>query len=200
MVLPFYSLLIAAMSTYFILNSRFMAALFTLYLLPLMTWRILDLCYPLKEGTSYIAGKSYSPWLSSYRIQEIYIKLPFLERVIMLVPFLYNVWLRLWGSKIGKRVLFAPNITVIDRAGLEIGDNVYIGDQCYFSCHLVLEKDKKFLCTYKKIRIGENSFIGAFSKFAPGAKVVDRSRVRAFSFFRLNSEVAETFILEKKLS
>ena len=196
-LLPFYSLFIAVLSVYYLLNSKFIAAFLTLYLLPLATWRVIHFFYPLKEGTSYIAGEIFSPWLSSYRIQEIYIKFPFLEKIIMLVPFLFNAWLRLWGSKIGRRVLFAPNTTIIDRAGLIIDDNVYIGDQCYFSCHFVLEKDQKFLCTYKKIRIGGHSFIGAFSRFAPGAKVKEGSRVRAFSFFRMNSEVAETFVLEK---
>lgn len=195
-ILPFYPLIIATLTIYFLSQVRIGTALFCLYLFPLITWKFINFFYPLKEGKSYIAGPTFSPWLTSYRIQEIYIKLPVLEKIIMLVPFLYNVWLRAWGSKIGKRVLFAPNITIIDRAGLEIGNYVYFGDGCYLSSHLILEKNKKFICFYKKIKIEDNSFIGAFTTLAPGALIKEGSRIRTFSFFRMNSDRAESFVIE----
>lgn len=197
-ILPFYGLIIVLLALFFLSKGSLWLCLGVLYLLPVCTWRVINFFYPLMEGKSYIAGDTFSPWLSSYRIQEIYIKLPFLERFILLVPFLFNLWLRAWGAKIGKRVLFAPNTTIVDRPGIEIGDYVYLGDQCYFSSHLILEKDKKFICLYKKIRIEEDCFIGAFTKFAPGAKVRKGSRVRTFSFFRINSDVAESFVASEQ--
>ena len=200
LLLPFFSLLVAGLCLNFFIkfvllrNTTYLyAMLITPYALPLLTWRVLNLFYPLKEGRSFIAGPTFSPWLSSFRIQEIYLKFPFLEKTLMLVPFLYNVWLRAWGAKIGKRVIFAPGVVINDRPGVEIGDYVYFGDGCYLSSHLVLEKDKKFICYYKKIRIESHSFIGAFTTFAPGATVKAGSRVNTFSFFRLNSEKAESF-------
>ena len=193
-VLPYYSLIIVVSAIYFLFQARYGVALFILYLVPLLTWRFLNLVYPLKEGTSYIAGSTFSPWLSSYRIQEIYLRFPFLEKVIMLTPFLYNVWLRLWGSKVGKRVIFTHNISITDRSGLVIGNNVYFGDQCYLSCHFVLEKNKKLLLIYKKIRIEDDVFIGSFTKFSPGAVAKKGSRVNTHSFFGLNSSKAESFI------
>lgn len=193
-ILPFYGLIIALFAFLFFLKGSFWLGLGMIYLVPVCTWRLINFFFPLEEGKSYIAGATFSPWLSSYRIQEIYIKIPLLERLILLVPFLFNLWLRAWGAKIGKRVLFAPNTTIVDRPGIEIGDYVYLGDQCYFSSHLILEKNKKFICIYKKIKIEEDCFIGAFTKFAPGAKVKKGSRVRTFSFFRINSDVAESFV------
>lgn len=193
-VLPYYSLIIVVSAIYFLLHARYGAFLFTLYLVPLITWKIFNFFYPLKEGNSYIAGSTFSPWLSSYRIQEIYLKFPYLEKFLLLVPFLFNAWLRAWGSKVGKRVIFTPNITITDRAGLEIGDNVYFGDQCYLSSHFVLEKNKKFLLLYKKIHIEDDVFVGSFTKFSPGAVVKKGSRVRTHSYFGINSSKAESFI------
>lgn len=193
-ILPFYSLIVVVLAIVSFFKFNIWASLGVIYLLPLFTWRFINFFYPLKDSKGYIAGATFSPWLSSYRIQEIYIKFPFLEKILMLVPFLFNIWLRAWGSKIGKRVLFTPNTIIIDRPGLDIGDNVYFGDKCYLSSHLVIEKDKKFFCIYKKIKIEDNSFIGAFSTFGPGSLVRSGSRLNAFSLFKLNSDKAETLL------
>jgi acetyltransferase-like isoleucine patch superfamily enzyme len=178
------------------LSSKFLLVLglLTPYILPLFTWKLINFIKPLKEGSGeYLAEKTFSPWLSSYRIQEIYLKFPFLERAIHLVPFLYSSWLRAWGSKVGKRVLIPPTVKVVDRTSLDIGNNVYLGDEVYFSSHFIVQKNGRIFCYHKSVTIEDNCFIGAFTKLGPGARVKENSVVKAFSYYSLNSSEPGNF-------
>ncbi|OUR95386.1 hypothetical protein A9Q84_16250 [Halobacteriovorax marinus] len=199
--LPFFSLFVLILSvtlfykSYQLSSTRlFIIAFLTPYLVPLLTWRLIHFIYPLKEGScEYLAEKTFSPWLSSYRIQEIYLKLPILERLIHFVPFLFNLWLKAWGSQIGKRVLIPPTVKIVDRASLKIGNNVYLGDEVYFSSHFIVQKNGRIFCYHKSVTIEDNSFIGAFTKLGPGACVKANSKVKAFSYFSMNSSKAGNF-------
>lgn len=199
--LPFFSLFVLCLSLFFFSKAYHLSSpnylilgCITPYLLPLLTWRLIHFLYPLKEGSAeYLAEKTFSPWLSSYRIQEIYLKLPIFERLIHFVPFLYNYWLRAWGSQIGKRVLIPPTVKVVDRASLNIGNNVYLGDEVYFSSHFIIQKNGRIFCYHKSVTIEDNCFIGAFTKLGPGACVKENSKVKAFSYFSMNSSVPGNF-------
>jgi acetyltransferase-like isoleucine patch superfamily enzyme len=199
--LPFFSLFVLCLSLYFLgvaykLSSAtyLIFAFLTPYLIPLLTWRLINFIYPLKEGScEYLAEKTFSPWLSSYRIQEIYLKLPILEGLIHFVPFLYNSWLKAWGSEIGKRVLIPPSVKIVDRTSLKIGNNVYLGDEVYFSSHFIVQKNGRIFCYHKSVTIEDNCFIGAFTKLGPGACVKANSKVKAFSYFSMNSSVPGNF-------
>lgn len=199
--LPFFSLFVVVLAVYLLvksyeLNSKvyLISGLLTPYLVPLYTWKFINLIAPLKEGsTEYLAEKTFSSWLSSYRIQEIYLKFPFLEKIIHLVPFLYNSWLRAWGSKVGKRVLIPPTVKIVDRTSLNIGNNVYLGDEVYFSSHFIVQKNGRVFCFHKSVTIEDNCFIGAFTKLGPGARVKENSTVKAFSYYSLNSSEPGNF-------
>jgi acetyltransferase-like isoleucine patch superfamily enzyme len=199
--LPFFSLFVLIFTIYLLVKSYetssttlLVLGLLSPYIIPLGTWRLINFLYPLKEGsTEYLAEKTFSPWLSGYRIQEIYLKLPFLERIIHFVPFLYNSWLRAWGSKVGKRVLIPPTVKIIDRASLRIGNNVYMGDEVYFSSHFIIQRNGRIFCYHKSVTIEDNCFIGAFTKLGPGATVKSGSTVKAFSYYSMNSSEAGSF-------
>ncbi|MGZ3789675.1 MAG: acyltransferase [Bacteriovorax sp.] len=162
----------------------------TPYLLPLLLQRMVFFFYPLKEGGSYIGmeEKKFSPWLFSLRVQQIYLICPQLERIIFFFPGTYSIWLRAWGSKIGKRVFWTPGTVVNDRGLLEVGDYVVFGHNTYMSPHLLRMKDGKFFVYVKKIKIGSYSFVGAFSKLGPGTTIGKGSFVPAASEFAVNQK------------
>ncbi len=151
--------------------------IFVLYILPLLAYRLHNRLFPLTEGASLLSGKTYCPWWGAHHIQLIYGVFPILEVILRLFPGLFSLWLRLWGSKIGRNVYWTPVVFIADRALLEIGDNVIMGHALSFTCHLINPRAKTLILYIRKIIIGENSFIGARASFGPGAIVPPNSDV-----------------------
>lgn len=147
------------------------------YLFPLALYRLINLLAPLEAGISFIGQGGYSPWLGAHKIQQIYLFFPVLERIIRLVPGLYSLWLRAWGSKIGKGVYWTPRVDLTDRTNMVIGNNVFFGDKVHLVGHAVKIKNGKFMLYYKPILIEDYSFIGAYCRIAPGVKVPSGSQV-----------------------
>lgn len=162
----------------------------TPYLVPLFCFRLLTFIYPFEEGAQLIGltQKKFSVWLAGYRIQQIYIVFPQLERLLFFIPTMYSNWLRLWGSKIGKGVFWVPGNLIVDRNLMDIGDNVVFGHQAYMSAHLLRVKNGEFMLYAKKITIGNNCFIGAFTKMGPGTVVKDGTIVNAGSYYTVNKD------------
>lgn len=150
-----------------------LAILFFLYGLPLLVFRLHEMIYPIKQKVSYLIGKKYIPWWGSHQIQVIYIAIPVLESVLRLIPGVFSLWLRLWGSKIGKNVYWTPTLEIADRSLLEIGDNVVIGHRVAFSSHVIKPKKENLMLYVKKVKIGNNVFVGGGSMIAPGVVIND---------------------------
>ncbi len=163
--------------------------LFCLYAFPLLVYRIHDYFYPLKEGISYLQGKEYSPWWGSHQIQGIYFAFPFLEAGLRLIPGTFSLWLRLWGSQVGKGVYWTPRLEISDRSLVEIGDNVVFGYGCGVLCHAVKPKKDNLMLYVKKVKIGSNAFIGAGSYLAPGVNVGDGVFVPVDSHLYPNKQI-----------
>lgn len=145
--------------------------LFSLYGFPLVIYRIHDYFHPVSEGISYLKVKAYSPWWGSHQIQAIYIAFPALEGLLRLIPGLFSVWLRLWGSKIGKSVYWTPQIQIADRGLLEIGDRVIFGYGVGLYSHVIKPRKQDLMLYVKRIKIGNDVFVGAGSNLAPGAAI-----------------------------
>lgn len=150
------------------------ALLFTLYGLPVIAYRIHQWIYPIQEGISYL-GQDYSPWWGSHQIQSIYIAIPTLESTLRLVPGLFSLWLRLWGAKIGKSIYWTPGLEIADRGLLEIGDRVIFGHRVGVYSHVIKPKKQDLLLYVKKVRIGDDVFLGAGSHLGPGSFIQDGS-------------------------
>lgn len=168
----------------------------TPYLFPLLSFRLLTAIYPLREGMSYIGinEQVFSSWLFGFRIQQIYIVFPQLERLLFFLPGVYAMWLRLWGSKVGKGVFFVPTITIHDRSHLDIGNHVVFGDRCYLSSHLLQVRDGRFTLYLKKIKIGSNTFVGAMSHMGPGTKIPEKSTIPVGSYYTVNKKDPESIL------
>ena len=162
------------------------------YIIPLFFFRLLIFIYPFEEGAQLIGldQKKFSVWLAGYRIQQIYLVFPQLERLLFFLPEMYSTWLRLWGSKVGSGVFWVPGNVINDRNLLNIGSRVVFGHQVYISAHLLRVKNDKFMLYAKKITIGDNCFIGAFSKLGPGTNIKAGTIVNAGSYYTVNKSEA----------
>jgi hypothetical protein len=149
------------------------AVLLTIYGLPVLVYRLHQWVYPVGEGISYLIGKEYSPWWGSHQIQVIYITIPVFEAVLRLIPGAFSCWLRLWGAKVGRDVYWTPALEIADRGLLEIGDRVVVGHRIGISSHIIKPRKQNLMLYVKKVKIGNDVFLGAGSILAPGVVIGD---------------------------
>jgi len=154
-----------------------LAALATLYLLPPCATRALLFLLPLREGEHALDGRDFLRWWATAQCQILFNRLPEFEELLRLVPGLYSLWLRLWGSRVGRLTYWSPQCRVLDRSFLEIGDRVVIGVGARLHPHLVVRSEEgPAALLLGRIRIGSGALIGGFSLLAPGV-CVDRDEV-----------------------
>lgn len=148
-----------------------LALLFSIYGLPLLVFRAINLIRPLREGRSYLDGPRYSPWWGSHNIQRLYIAFPPLESLLQLIPGAFSLWLRLWGSRVGKRVYWTPRVEIADRSLLDIGDDVVFAHKVECYAHAIKPRRGRLILYVRRIRIGSRVFVGAGTRIGPGARV-----------------------------
>lgn len=168
------------------------ALLFVLYGFPLLAFRVHGIFFPVREGLTRLDRPKYSPWWGGHQIQLVYISFPSLETAIRMVPGLYSAWMRAWGSKIGKNVYWTPRMQVLDRNLLEIGDNVIFGHIVILCCHVVNPRKNRMTLLVSRIRLGNDSFVGAASRLGPGVTVADGVKLPGFSDLFLKNRMEET--------
>jgi hypothetical protein len=144
-----------------------------LYLLPVACFRAHNALWPLAEGRSRLDTPEYSPWWGSHHFQVIYSAFPALEAALRLIPGAYSSWLRLWGSRIGRRVHWTPRIDIIDRSLLEVGDDVVFGHLVACYAHLVKRRENMTVLYVRRIRIGHGVLLGAACRLGPGVRIDD---------------------------
>jgi len=184
---PFFHLLLIGSSIFFFLKSLNIFSLLVLissiYLVPLFLWRLIRLKYPLKKGFSQIGLKASqgSEWMVVHRLQYLFLTFPFFEKVLILVPGAFSLWLRGWGSHIGKSIIWTPNLRILDRTDLQIGDYCFLGEGSSLSCHFIVRKDDKLILLYDKISLGQKVLLGAHTHIGPGARIKDQEFVPTYS-------------------
>ncbi len=142
-------------------------ALGVLYLLPPIVARILIALAGKPRGDLVVGSREFIVWWSLACLEAIYVRLPFLEELLRFFPMFYSAWLRLWGSEIGKRVYWAPGVTLVDRSYLKVGDRVVLGVGSRLSPHYRLD-DRLVL---SPIVLGDDSQVGGYALLAPGVEV-----------------------------
>lgn len=150
----------------------FLGLAFVGYLAAPLCFRVHDWFWPLREGREDLADpRQYSAWWASQQFQIVYTMIPQLEMVLRLVPGAYSAWLRLWGSRIGRGVMWTPVVEVMDRSLLDIGDRVLVGHQVAMVAHTVMPKGPRHILHVARIRVGDGAFIGGRSGLGLGARV-----------------------------
>ncbi|MEK6773534.1 MAG: acyl transferase [Bdellovibrionota bacterium] len=149
-----------------------------IYLLPLLLFRIHSFFSPVQEGTFDLSKKTYSPWWTSHMLQYPFIALPWLESLLHFVPGLYSVWLRAWGSKVGKKIFWTPRTEIIDRSLVEIGDSTLIGHMTIMVSHVVDTREGVPKLIVHKVRIGSNCLVGADAQLGPGTLIENGTKLK----------------------
>lgn len=157
--------------------------IFTIYLVPLLLWRLLQGQYPVQKGLSSIGilAKEGSSWMVAHRLQYLFLTFSGFEKVLILIPGLFSLWLRCWGSHIGKAIVWTPNIRILDRTSLQIGNYCFLGEGVILSCHFIVRKQGKLVLLYDSIILGDKVLLGAHCHVGPGTKIKDQELVPAYS-------------------
>ena len=195
-VMSFYPALILSLSAALLLWFAYQPSpvqpvvlILVVYLLPPITLRVHEIFFPLREGLSKLSEPKYSHWWGAHQIQLIYIALPQLEALLRLVPGLYSAWLRLWGSRVGRKVYWTPNVEITDRGMLDIGDRVVFGHKCKLLGHAIKPKGTAVVLYLRAIKIGSDAFIGAGSRIGPGAVISEGSYLPVLTDVYINQEI-----------
>jgi hypothetical protein len=148
------------------------------YILPVTLFRLFNALAPMREGFFDLSERKYNPWWTSHMLQFPFIALPWLESLLHFVPGLYTLWLRAWGSQIGKGVYWTPRTEIVDRSMMIVGDQCIIGHQSLFVAHLVEVKNGRPILFVKKIKIGNYCLVSADAQLGPGANIADGTKLK----------------------
>lgn len=191
---PLFHLLLAGMGLVLSIMSGDPAWLFGgiafLYLFPPLCFRLHDHFFPLEEGWSNLGKPTYSPWWTSLQFQGLFNAIPSLERLLRLIPGAYSQWLRLWGSEVGRDVIWTPHFEVSDRSMLCIGDDVVFGHRVALYPHVVDRmRNGDHLLYVKRIHVGDRAFIGAGSRIGLGAVIEADARLPILTDVGINQRM-----------
>jgi hypothetical protein len=153
--------------------------IFALYGFPLLCFRLHQWIWPVQEGISPLIGTHYVPWYGSHQIQLIYIAFPAIEALLRLIPGVFSLWLRAWGSRVGRAVYWTPTVEILDRSLLVIGDQAVFGHRCGMSSHIITPRDGNLSLYIAKVSIGHSAFVGGGSYLGPGVLIEDGALVPA---------------------
>ena len=142
-------------------------AVLTLYLLPPVLARMIMAVLGKPVGKFPVSSRAFVIWWCLANLQSVFLRFPFLEELLRMVPTLYSNWLRLWGSRIGKNVYWAPGTRVVDRGYLDLGDQVVVGLCARLNPHHIFEQE----LTVAPIAVGDRAQLGGYSLLAAGCVV-----------------------------
>lgn len=155
---------------------RICAAFTVLYILPLIPARMLRESLRKTPPEIAVGSTDFIKWWACFQCQVLFLRFPALEEIIRLVPGCYSLWLRLWGSRIGRLTYWAPRTCILDRGFLDIGDHVIFGAGVKLNPH-VMEEGRLLLAP---VKIGNGSLIGGYSLLTAGTEIAADEAVRAF--------------------
>lgn len=168
------------------------AGVAAVYLAPPLACRMIRLLMPIRRTAIAPGSREFFAWWISLNLQILFCRMPFLEEILRLVPGCYSVWLRLWGSKVGRLTYWAPGLKVLDRQLLVIGDHVAFGADVRLNSHVVLPDSAGRITLYlAPIRIGDHVSVGGYSLLVAGSSIAENQCTRAFTilppFMRLEN-------------
>ncbi len=174
-------LLVAASVVIGITMSRFgvawgtVSAIAFLYLFPPLLCRVGALSRADLVGVDRLETRHVLRWWFGLQCQTVFNRIPFLEEALRLVPSAYSMWLRLWGSSVGRLVSWSPQVSIADRQLLVVGDGVVFGAGARLFPHFVSRDGRGAMyIQIAPIRIGAECVVGAFATLGPSIDVPAR--------------------------
>ena len=147
----------------------FMAAL---YLLPPLLARLILSAARISQGRIAIGSRAFFGWWTTFQLQIIFCRLPALEEALRLIPGIYSLWLRLWGSRVGRLTYWSPGTVITDRSFLQIGDDVVFGAGVRLNAHVMARnKDGQMELILADLKIGDRVMVGGYSLLTAGTEI-----------------------------
>lgn len=159
---------------------RVVVSLGMLYLLPPVACRALKMLLKPAEGRLAVGSRSFFAWWMMLQTQVVFVRLPFLEELIRFVPGLYSLWLRCWGSRVGRLTYWAAGLTILDRGYLDIGDDVVFGVGVRLNPHVLQAEADGTWLYLGTIRIGSRASIGGYALLSAGCEIDGNEQTHAF--------------------
>lgn len=155
------------------------ASVTTLYLTPALLGRLAKLgCSG--ETQIQLDSPAFFFWWLSLQLQMVFNRIPLLEEILRFIPGIYSLWLRIWGSKIGKLTFWAPGTVILDRGFLNIGNNVVFGAGVRLNPHVIAKQDNELILSLALINIGNHATIGGYSLLTAGTVISANEATRSF--------------------
>ena len=151
-----------------------------LYLLPAVVVRLATWRTPLAAGLVDLASPMFLRWWFTAQCQIVFMRLPWLEELLRLVPALYSAWLRLWGSKIGALVYWSPGVAILDRSLVNLGDRVVFGAGVRLNSHVSAPIGGRRSLLLGSVTIGSDALVGGYSTLLPGCVIAPGEVTDAF--------------------
>jgi len=126
---------------------------------------------PLNEGEFALDEPAALAWETARRLQAVYDALPFLEAVLRLLPGIYSVWLRLWGSRVGYGVVWPIQLQIDDRSLLDIGNRVVVGRDVTLSAHKRVVDDGPARMLVKRVEVRDRAVLEPGAQLEAGSHV-----------------------------
>lgn len=177
-------LVILCFSPFFVLKTSFvfkcLACVSILYLLPPALACLSISIFGLPKGKVSISSKEFFVWWLLFQLQAVFNRLPFLEELLRIIPGVYSLWLRFWGSKIGKLTFWSPGVRILDRSYLQIGDNVIFGAGVRLNPHVVDKNSQGILeLMIDNVSIENDVVVGGYALVTTGSIISSGERTKA---------------------
>lgn len=153
--------------------NKALTLVFWIYLVPPLFVRVLYFIFGRPEGRLTEVQQAYWVWYFGMQAQAIFLRFRFLEEILRTVPLVYSNWLRLWGAKIGKAVYWSPQVTVVDRTHLEVGDYVIVGYGAGMTAHHLNRDGVQEELILSAPRVEDHVVLGGLSGLTPGSVVCE---------------------------
>ena len=159
---------------------RVVAALGVLYLLPAALAGMIVRRFPFRSTVVQPGSPEFFKWWALFSLQVLFCRLPALEEAMRIIPSLYSAWLRLWGSRIGRLVYWAPGTRILDRSFLVIGDDVVFGAGVRLNPHVMARNDGgQTDLLLAPVKIGPRTLVGGYSLLTAGTEIPADETTRA---------------------
>ena len=123
----------------------------------------------LPAGPIPVPSRYFFRWWTTWQLQMLFNRLPWLEELMRLLPGFYSAWLRLWGARIGRLTLWSPGVKISDRPLLRIGNDTVIGIDARLVGHFGgLDADGRVTLTLGPVTVGDRTTVGGSALLGPG--------------------------------
>jgi len=152
---------------------RVTTAVAILYLVPPLIARVILALRPFRNTVIPLGSPEFLRWWALLNLQVLFCRFPALEEVLRLVPNLYSLWLRLWGSRVGSLIYWAPGTAILDRSFLDIGNDVLFGAGVRLNPHVMAPNNKgEMELLLAPVKIGAGAVIGGYSLLTTGTEIM----------------------------